>query len=329
MRGRMNHVLGMTTTPRTAPVRVLALALSSLVSLALLSGCASTTHPDVPATIGEAAPASRLASSVDEPGPVIVETVVGADWQVPLSGMLNLDHPTAKAAKLEDRDEPIHVQFHVLRHPTHGTFLIDTGAEQALFDAPDQAAVRGLAARVAGVDKMKRRTTTHAWLAEQDHPPAAVFLTHLHVDHISGMRDVPAGTPVFVGPGETKSRSFENLFVAPIVDRALEGKPAVSVWRFTRDPDGLFEGVVDVLGDGSIWALHVPGHTPGSTAFVARTPSGPVLFTGDACHTRWGWEHDVEPGSFSVDKKRSADSLARLRQFAARHPRMEVRLGHQ
>jgi glyoxylase-like metal-dependent hydrolase (beta-lactamase superfamily II) len=300
-----------------------------LAAFAALSGCTATSHPGVPATLGAAEPASRLDSIVDAPGPVTVDTVVGADWQVPLSGLLNLDHPTARADKLEDREEPIHVAFHALHHPVHGTVIIDTGVERALFDAPDEAAVRGVAARFAGIDKMKRRTTTSAWLAQQDRPPTAVFLTHLHVDHVSGMRDVAAGTPVFVGPGEASSRSLENLFVAPIVDRALEGKPAVSVWRFAPDPDGLFEGVVDVFGDASVWALHVPGHTPGSTAYLARTPSGPVLFTGDACHTRWGWEHDVEPGSFSADKKRSAESLARLRRFAARHPQMEVRLGHQ
>jgi N-acyl homoserine lactone hydrolase len=51
--------------------------------------------------------------------------------------------------------------------------------------------------------------------------------------------------------------------------------------------------------------------------------------TGDACHTVWGWEYCVEPGTFSVDQRRSADSLARLEAFVARHPRVDVRLGHQ
>jgi len=54
-----------------------------------------------------------------------------------------------------------------------------------------------------------------------------------------------------------------------------------------------------------------------------------VLYTGDACHTRWGWDHGVEPGTFSSDVERSAESLARLAKLAAEHPSLRVHLGHQ
>lgn len=320
-----------TSTKKTARSVVLALAggvVATSVAIGAI-GCSATSHPHAPASLGAAAATASLEALVDEPGPLTVETVIGADWQVPLSGLLNLDHPKAKSAKLTDRDEPIHVAFHAVTHPTRGTFLVDTGVERALFDAPDEAVIRGLAARVAHVDKLKRRTDTKTWIERQRRAPSGVFLTHLHVDHVSGMRDVPAGTPVFVGPGESSARSFENLFVAPIVDRALENKPPLAVWRFSADPDGVFDGVVDVFGDGSFWAILVPGHTRGSTAYLARTKTGAILFTGDACHTAWGWEHGVEPGDFSADKRRSADSLERLRRFSARHPTMEVRVGHQ
>jgi hypothetical protein len=53
------------------------------------------------------------------------------------------------------------------------------------------------------------------------------------------------------------------------------------------------------------------------------------LFTGDACHTAWGWQQGVEPGSFSSDAPRSRHSLLALRELAQRHPGLDVRLGHQ
>jgi glyoxylase-like metal-dependent hydrolase (beta-lactamase superfamily II) len=103
----------------------------------------------------------------------------------------------------------------------------------------------------------------------------------------------------------------------------------VSEWQFQPDADGRFAGVIDVFGDGSLWALLAPGHTPGSTAYLARTVNGPVLLTGDVCHTAWGWQHDVPPGSFTSDRAANVESLARLKKLVAEHPKIEVRLGHQ
>lgn len=321
----MLQIEGMNLVARTA--------LSLVVSTAALlsAGCAATSHPVGPAALGTVSRAGSLEAVVDKPGPIEVETVIGADWEVPLSGLLNLDDPAAKAAGLVDRAEPIQVMFHAVRHPTRGTFLVDTGVERAIFDAPTDAAIGDFAGAVMNVDRMKRRTDTASWIFAHraEGPIVGVFLTHLHVDHVSGLRDVPDGATVFVGPGEAAERSFVNLFIAPTVNRALEDKKTLATWQFAPDPDGRFAGVLDVFGDGTVFALHVPGHTSGSTAYVARTPKGPVLLTGDACHTVWGWQHGVEPGSFSADRPKSRESLERLRDLARRHPAMDVRLGHQ
>ena len=65
------------------------------------------------------------------------------------------------------------------------------------------------------------------------------------------------------------------------------------------------------------------------SSYLARTPSGPVLFVGDTCHTAWGWDHGVEPGEFTRDRPKNAVSLARLRELVRNHPKVRVRLGHQ
>src|SRR5207237_10380367 len=114
-----------------------------------------------------------------------------------------------------------------------------------------------------------------------------VTLTHLHLDHVSGLPDVPHGTPIYAGPRELTAHTFNNMFVRSSIDRAFAGQDAVAEWPFAPDPDGRFAGVLDIFGDGSVWAIHVPGHTPGSTAYLLRTPQGPVLLTGDVCHTAW------------------------------------------
>ena len=299
------------------------------LAVTLLAACTASSHATRPAALGVPISSAQMEALLDTPGPVEVETVVAADWAVTRAGLINLDDPKAKAAHLQDGDEPIQIFTHVIHHPTRGTFLVDSGVSRALVEDPAHAGVGWIVRKAMHTEKMTVRTDTATLLARQRQPLAGVLLTHLHLDHVSGMRDVPAATPIFSGPGETRDRELLFLFSRGTIDGQLEGKDAIQEWAFAPDASGRFAGVLDLFGDGTVFALLVPGHTPGSTAYVVRTPHGPVLLTGDACHTRWGWEHDVEPGTFSSDRPRSRASLEALRALAARHPGLEVRLGHQ
>jgi glyoxylase-like metal-dependent hydrolase (beta-lactamase superfamily II) len=301
---------------------------TGILLVAIAAGaCKVSTHPVKPSALGTPSRSSAMLAVIDQPGPLSVETIASCDWSVRLGSLLNLDDPKAKASGLEDRDEPARIFFHVIRHPTQGAFIVDTGVEKALRDDPDHAALQGVVKSFMHVDRMKFGMPLGDWVAKNT--LAGVMLTHLHGDHITGMPDVPRGTPIYAGPGETSGRGLTNMLAQGFNDRELEGHQAISEWPFQPDPDGRFDGVVDVFGDGSLWAIHTPGHTPGHTAYLARTTDGPVLMTGDNSHTRWGWEHGVEPGSFAGDRPRAIESLKRMRALAAEHPKMSVRLGHQ
>lgn len=294
-----------------------------------LSACSVTSHPIQPERLGVARPSGALEALIDEPGPLTVESVVSSDWVIDRAGLLNLDHARAKAAQLADGDEPIKIFFHVIKHPERGTFIVDTGVEQAMRKAPDKAVLRGLTASAMHTDRLTIHAPLGSHLRAQQLELAGVFLTHLHADHVMGLPDVARGTPIYVGPGEGEHRALINLVVQPLMNDFLAGHAPLRELRFEPDADQRFAGVLDLFGDGSLWALHTPGHTPGSVAFVARTGRGPVLLTGDNCHTAWGWENDVEPGSFTEDRDGNVRSLQRLRRLAREHPTLDVRLGHQ
>jgi N-acyl homoserine lactone hydrolase len=309
------------------PIRLASL-LSSLIGLFGLA-CAASHHPTQPADLGEPSDSQTLLAVIEEPGPIEFETIKAADWAVARSGLINLDHPKAEAAGLVDGDEKIGVYFHVLRHPDFGLFIVDSGVESGFRDPNGNGRVSSLVEMAMNTEALVIHTTTSEWLARQREPLAGVFLTHLHLDHVMGLPDVPAGTPVYVGPGEPTASNFLNLFSRGTIDRMIESADALRVWPFEADPDRRFEAIVDVFGDGSVWAIHVPGHTPGSTAFLVRTPSGSKLLVGDASHTRWGWENGVEPGTFSLDRPRSVESLAGLLELAREFPELDVHVGHQ
>lgn len=290
------------------------------------ASCAITTHETTPSELGRSTGSAALIDALSTPGPLKVQTIVSADWAVDRSGLIDLDHP--KASQLEDGLEQIQIYFHAIRHPKHGLFIIDTGVE-ATRDNPDEALITGMVASAMNADLLKVRNPLGGWLKAQKEPLRGVFMTHLHLDHISGMRDVPHEVPIYTGPGEAQGSAFMYMFTQGIIDKALAGKGALREWSFSPDPSGRFEGVVDVFKDGSLFAIWSPGHTPGSTAYLARTTEGPILFVGDVCHTEWGWKHEVRPGSYTQDPDANTASLASLIALAKAHPAMKIRLGHQ
>jgi N-acyl homoserine lactone hydrolase len=279
----------------------------SLVLLALTSACATPYGDDDAVSTADAI----TTSDIDVPGPIEVETIVSARWTADTAGLVDLGNP--KTRELAGGKVPIVLAVHVVRHPKHGLFVIDTGVPRGwrtgakdnvsgLIAGPFVADVAPVVplADIVGGDKL-----------------AGVFFTHLHIDHVLGLPDVPKGTPLFAGPGEKEAHGVNGLAFGRAIGDLLEGHDLRDV------------AFGDVFGDGSFYALHMPGHSRGSTAYLARTTKGPVLFVGDCSHTIWGWEHDVVPGIFTEDHAANVKSLAALKKLTREHPTMRVVVGHE
>ena len=306
----------------------LVLTLSCALVL-LLQGCTLTSHSLGNPAIGKPSSSAEMERLIDQPGPIQLETINSADWSVSLAGLVNLKSPAAIQAGLKDRDEPIQVYAHLLKHPKFGNYLVDTGVSKKLLDDPGREGLNWLIRKVMHIEKMQLKKSTAEILQGMDGKLSGVFFTHLHIDHISGMPDIPNDVPLYIGASESTETNLKNMFVRGASDQLLKDKQPLQEWHFQPDPQNKFEGIVDIFEDGSVFAISVPGHTPGSTAFLIRTTHGPVLLTGDACHTRWGWEHTVEPGDFTEDHERNLKNLKSLKELVASHPQIEVRFGHQ
>ncbi len=305
---------------------LLALPALAVFSLFAGGGCAAPYESD-DAAESTAADLLAVDPRIDQPGPLEVETVASARWAVSSAGLVNLGHPKARAARIGLETVPIVLAVHVVRHPKRGVFVIDTGVPRGWVDgSKDNVAglvVGGMLSTVKSVEPLA------AIVARQKAPLAGVFFTHLPFDPVLGLPDVPKGTPLFAGPGELDVHGAEALVMKRTLDELVRGHDLRTLDYATSQPLESIREAIDVFGDGSFFALHVPGHTEGSTAYLARTTKGPVLFTGDCSHTKWGWDNGVEPGLFSADGPENAQSLVALKRLAAAHPKMRVLVGHE
>lgn len=297
--------------------------IAGLALAALLAGCATpaSRHPLMVSDLGAASRASVMEASLMQPGIVTFERVRFAQWTAGRGGFIDRKDP--RTAAVPKGSEEATIYAYVVDHPRFGRVMIDSGVSAELAGRLNVLMRRA----VSDLDVRMARTTAQ-WLVGQA-PPRAVFLTHLHFDHVGGLIDLPVTTPVYVGAGEAQERSRVNLVLGRPADAALRGYGPLREWRFQPDSDGRFAGVLDIFGDGSLWAISTPGHSAGSTAYLVNAVDGPKLVVGDAVSTRLGWEQQMPQPVAPSARADSEASAERLRSFAAAHPNVEVFLGHQ
>jgi hydroxyacylglutathione hydrolase len=113
--------------------------------------------------------------------------------------------------------------------------------------------------------------------------PAALILTHAHLDHIAGVREVLAafpGTPVMIHEAEREW----------LVDPELNLSAAIGMPVTAPAPDALLRDGQVLELDGLSWrVLHTPGHSPGGVSLVnaehATALVGDALFAGSVGRT--------------------------------------------
>ena len=126
--------------------------------------------------------------------------------------------------------------------------------------------------------------------------PAAVLLTHGHIDHIWSAQKVADtfGCPVFIHPEDRFMLSDPIRGFGPRIGQ-------IALGALFREP----KQVVELDGDGEILDLggvavtvdHTPGHTRGSVVFGVSHGDAPIAFTGDTLFKQSVGRTDLPGGS--------------------------------
>lgn len=263
------------------------------------------------------------AEAFSKPAPATLESVATGELIVRLGGMIDLKAPAAAA--LKDGNIRIPVYAHLIRHEKLGDFVIDAGLDRG-YARRKSGSVRGLAAPFLPIPGFQaERADLRSRLDELGSTPARVFYTHLHFDHCAGALDMPEGTVHVAGAGEPE-------FGVPLFaqGRFFRHTESIEELDFAAGADmPILGSALDLLGDGSLWAVSTPGHSPSHVSYIFNGRGGPALIVGDAISMRSALELGIGPGTYTSDPETAKASADRLRAFAAAYPQIRLLTGHE
>jgi len=186
------------------------------------------------------------------------------------------------------RNIPFPAMFALFEHPRFGPMLYDTGYSKRFF-AETQRFPNRLYRWVTPVT-LDETQTAQAQLARRGLRPSdieRVFVSHFHADHIAALGDFPNARYVYLPEGFEAVRSLRGwgalarawlpgLLPNDFTERA--SPVAVATPRSLPPEYAPFTTGFDLLGDESLLAVELPGHSTGQMGLLARTEGGETFF---------------------------------------------------
>jgi len=186
---------------------------------------------------------------------------------------------------------------------TDSCYLIRHGDQQMVWDTGFPAATKdkpmvqdGMTARI---DRTLAEQLQELGVKAED--VDVLGISHMHGDHV-GQAAQFTNARLLIG-----RRDFEQLADKP--------EDSFQAWRGSRKQVTLASSDTDVFGDGSVVALHLPGHTPDHLALLVKLKSGPVLLTGDLYHSTIAREKRAMPG-FNTSREETLQSMDKFEALA-------------
>jgi len=150
-----------------------------------------------------------------------------------------------------------------------------------------------------------------------------VIMTHLHTDHASGLKSVKNAKRILVSAAELRdTEQYPIRYVASMWDGVK-----LETFDFNDTGVGSVGKSLDLLGDGSIELVNIPGHTSGLTAVKLNGGGKFVLLFSDGGYAKKSWQELIPPGT-ALDEELALKSLLWIREMSLRKNCVESLANH-
>jgi glyoxylase-like metal-dependent hydrolase (beta-lactamase superfamily II) len=225
-------------------------------------------------------------------------------------------------------DQRVPVSTFLIRHPSVGPVLVDTGLHPSVASDPRHNMGRG----PAGYFQLDEGRDVTNQLRNKGIGPGdvvAVILTHLHLDNASAISEFPES--IFVVSADEwreatehpklrrgyRPQHYDHAFDYCTVD--FDGDPIESYGPFGR--------TFDLFGDGSVRLAFTPGHSAGHMSVICRLPRRDFVICGDASYDWTELDGDTEPDHVQ-DRHNWQRSLKEMQAYRQGYPYALLVPGH-
>lgn len=231
----------------------------------------------------------------------------------------------------------------LLRHPQLGWILFDTGYAKHFLDATRRLPER-LYRTVTPVHLDAQQTLCEQLRRDGIAPAdiAAVVLSHFHGDHIAGVCDFPQARLICAREAwdDLQARGRIDALRHGLLPKLLPDDFLARVeWIEEKPLHGLpatfaaFGGGYDLLGDGSLVAIALPGHARGHYGVVFDAVDGQRVFlVADAAWSSQAIRADTPPPALITgllgDTRVYRQTLSQLHALAKAEPGLRLLPSH-
>jgi N-acyl homoserine lactone hydrolase len=221
------------------------------------------------------------------------------------------------------------VPAYLVRHPTAGPMLVDTGLHPSVASDPRH----NMGRRAAKYFSLEPGRDLPSQLRERGLGPGdieVVVMTHLHYDHASAISEFPESTFIVSEPEWEAATTARVPILAGYrpahYDHAVDYR-TVDFGADYIDSYGPFGRTMDLFGDGSVRLAFTPGHTAGHMSVLLRLPRRDFVVLADVAYTWRQLEGGPEPLR-PADRHNWRRSLHEVQAYREAYPYALLVPGH-